>query len=342
MLLFYLILILKDAQHPKPLGTRENDWTRLALTGKQSRSALCGLGACVPSGPQALNLPQAWAESRRHWQQVRGAGAPSRDLSKQDSSEPLYCRSCALRDPAEAENSVSETSSPGKPRNITARPEPPSFCSVGGKDSCGSHLKILLTKRQRNETISQESSRWGAFVLPELRRNCVSVEGGGGPASSDPREVMPPLGCTLSASPGSTCSLSPWPQPDAPLRSSLDTQRTMMMINTLRQDAKTQQVLRTYSLASSPRTAAYSRWRRGRAGPAARWPGRCRWRPPGPCPAGWRPWTGSSPGWPCWYLKTTGTEFSHLHHPGVSDAHTARRIPCRGLRATSGWGGKVC
>lgn len=147
----------------------------------------------------------------------------------------------------------------GKPRNITARPEPPSFCSVGGKDSCGSHLKILLTKRQRNETISQESSRWGDFVLPELRRNCVSVEGGGGPASSDPREVMPPLGCTLSASPGSTCSLSPWPQPDAPLRSSLDTQRTMMMINTLRQDAKTQQVLRTYSLASSPRTAAYSR-----------------------------------------------------------------------------------
>ena len=114
MLLFYLILILKDAQHPKPLGTRENDWTRLALTGKQSRSALCGLGACLPSGPQALNLPQAWAESRRHWQQVRGAGAPSRDLSKQDSSEPLYCRSCALRDPAEAENSVSETSSPGE------------------------------------------------------------------------------------------------------------------------------------------------------------------------------------------------------------------------------------
>lgn len=139
----------------------------------------------------------------------------------------------------------------------------PSFCSLGGKDSCGSHLKILLlTKRQRNETIGQESSRWGALVLPELGTNCVSVEGGGSPASSGPREVMPPLGHTLSASPGRptcTCSLSPWPQPDAPLRSSLDTWRTMMMINTLRQDAKTQQALRTYSSASSPRTAAYSR-----------------------------------------------------------------------------------
>lgn len=51
--------------------------------------------------------------------------------------------------------------SPGTPQRDQNHP---GFCSLGGKDSCGSHLKILLTKRQRNKTVGQESSRWGGSL----------------------------------------------------------------------------------------------------------------------------------------------------------------------------------
>lgn len=98
----------------------------------------------------------------------------------------------------------------------------PGFCSYKGKESCCSHLKILLTRKQRYETISQDSSRCKVLVLPELRRAVFLPRGGGTPASSGPREVMLPSGRALSpfgrrplgeqapGTPVSTCSLCPF------------------------------------------------------------------------------------------------------------------------------------
>ena len=142
----------------------------------------------------------------------------------------MYCRSCALRDPAEAENSVSETSSPGEAWEHHSAARTTQLLQCGRKGELWFTFKNTSYKKAEKRNNQLRKLEMGALVLPELRRNCVSVEGGGGPASSGPREVMPPLGCTLSASPGSTCSLPLWPLPDAPLRSSLDTQRTVMAV----------------------------------------------------------------------------------------------------------------
>lgn len=52
----------------------------------------------------------------------------------------------------------------------------------------------------------------------------------------------------------------------------------------------------THHWASSPAAVSCSRWHTGPAGPAARWPERCRWPRPGPCPAGWPPPGAEAPG----------------------------------------------
>lgn len=117
----------------------------------------------------------------------------------------------------------------------------PGFCSYKGKESCCSHLKILLTRKQRYETIGQDSSSCKVLVLPELRRAVFLPSGGGTPASSGPREVMLPGGRALSAfwqeaswgaGPWDACfhvfSLSLWLQPDSPLRFSSNTRMAVM------------------------------------------------------------------------------------------------------------------
>ena len=86
------------------------------------------------------------------------------------------------------------------PRTSQRSQNHPSFCSYKGKDSCCSQLKILLlTRKQRYETIGQGSSRCKVLVLPELRRAVLLPRGGGIPASSGPREVMLPAGRALCA-----------------------------------------------------------------------------------------------------------------------------------------------
>lgn len=52
----------------------------------------------------------------------------------------------------------------------------------------------------------------------------------------------------------------------------------------------------THRWASSPAAVSCSIWHTGPAGPAGRWPERCRWPRPGPCPAGWPPPGAAAPG----------------------------------------------
>lgn len=100
----------------------------------------------------------------------------------------------------------------------------PGFCSYKGKESCCSHLKILLTRKQRYETIGQDSSSRKVLVLPELRRAVFLPRRGGypcrlrSPGSGHPCPVAAPsapfgrrpLGEQAPGMPVSTCSLCPF------------------------------------------------------------------------------------------------------------------------------------
>lgn len=103
-----------------------------------------------------------------------------------------------------------------------------------------------------------------------------------------------------------------------------------MLTNPVR--SKMGKMRRTYSWASSPWTASCSRWHTGWAGPAAPWPGRCRWQQPGLCPEGWRLWMRSSQGSPCWCLKGTGRDRSA--HPVQAWTRKASRHVQPHLMAT--------